>query len=342
MTEPANADRAAHAAQALEAFTAADGPARFSTADTMTELVTGLVHYADRHGINFGQVLAASSEAYTRQRGAEEHPYRVGQEVRLREGVVLSPSLATLPTRGMVVALYPGRQGPQNYAIRFPGEVNAMPFTGSEIEPAPPFQPVRTRQGIVRSLAEAEDVLISTAARIRISQLTKARPAGPDTRDRRLLATALGEMCNLSPDDMLRQVEIRVTAKVQENLASRAASDLGREHARTGIAPIDAEPEPTARLTGALRERGLTIPPDPAFQLAMLFEYRNAFDHASEHLPGSRLSGTKPAVSAPQLAERDFPQRAGESLPALPRATAPATGRSPVQHARRESRSRTT
>lgn len=342
MTEPTNADRAAQAAQALEAFAAAEGPARLSAADAMAELVTGLVHYADRHGINFGQVLAASSDAYTLQRRAEEHPYSVGQEVRLRDAAVLSPSLATLPTRGVVAALYPGGHGPQAYAIRFPGEVNAMPFTGSEIEPAPPFQPVRTRQGIVRSLAEAEDVLISTAARIRVYQLRKARPAGPDTGDLRLLATALGETCDLAPEDMLRQVEIRVTARVQEDLASLAASDLGREHARTGIAPFERERETTERLTGALRERGLTIPSDPAFQRVMLFEYHSAFDYASGKLPRNRLNGTTPAVSTPQLADRDFPRHFGESLAALPRATDPAAGRSPAQHARRHSPSRTT
>ncbi len=342
MTEPANADRAAHAAQALEAFTTVDGRTWLSAADAMAELVTGLVHYADRHGIHFGQVLAASSDAYTVQRGGEEHPHRVGQEVQLRDAAVLSPSLATLPTRGVVAALYPGGHGPQAYAIRFPGEVNAMPFTGSEIELAPPFQPVRTRQGLVRSLAEAEDVLISTAARIRMYYLRKARPAGPDIRDRRLLATALGEMCNLAPEDMLRQVEIRVTARVQEDLASRAASDLGREHARTGIAPFETERETTECLTGALREQGLTIPPDRALQQIMLFEYHSAFDHASRQLPGSRLNGTTPAVSAPQLADRDFPPHLVESLAALPRATDPAAGRSPAQHARRQSPSRTT
>ena len=55
-----------------------------------------------------------------------------------------------------------------------------MPFTGPEIEPAPPFQPVRTGQGTVASLAEAEKVLISTAARIQISRhLAEADGAYP-------------------------------------------------------------------------------------------------------------------------------------------------------------------
>jgi len=80
------------------------------------------------------------------------------------------------------VALYPSAERTQQYAIRFPGEVNAMPFISSEIEPAPPFQPVRTRQGTVASLAEAEEVLISTAARIQISHLHQTRPPEPTSR----------------------------------------------------------------------------------------------------------------------------------------------------------------
>ena len=118
-----------------------------------------------------------------------------------------------------------------------------MPFTGSEIEPAPPFQPVRTRQGTVASLAEAEEVLISTAARIQISHLHKTRPARADIKDRQLLASALGQACGLTPREMLRQAEIQVTATVQRELAMQAAADLGREHARTGTRPFETELE---------------------------------------------------------------------------------------------------
>ena len=178
MTGPGNADRAAWAAQAIEAFQSAaghhGGP---DTAEVIGGLITALCHYADRRGISFGTILTASSDAYLSQRASEQHAYKPGDEVRIRDGAVLAPSLATLPRLGIVTALYPGAGRTQQYAIRFPGEINAMPFTGPEIEPAPPFQPVRTRQGTVASLAEAEEVLISTAARIQISHLYQTRPA---------------------------------------------------------------------------------------------------------------------------------------------------------------------
>jgi len=109
-----------------------------------------------------------------------------------------------------------------------------MPFISSEIEPAPPFEPVRTRQGTVASLAEAEEALITTAARIQISHLHKTRPARADVKDRQLLASVLGQACGLTPEEMLRQAGIQVTATVQRELAMQAAADLGREHARTG------------------------------------------------------------------------------------------------------------
>jgi hypothetical protein len=228
MTEPANTERARHAARALEAFRDANDHERLSADDVVPGLLTGLRHLSDRQGIDFEEALTASSRAYAEQRRSEEHPYRVGQEVQIRDGAVLSPSLTTLPSRGVVAALYPGGISPQAYAIRFPGEMNAMPFIGSEIEPAPPFPPVRTLQGAVCSLTDAEDALIRAAARIRMAGLSGGRPTRSDVQDQRLLTVALGEICNLTPEEMLRQVELRVAARVQQDLATRAADDLGR------------------------------------------------------------------------------------------------------------------
>ncbi|MGH3226897.1 MAG: hypothetical protein ACRDPY_50840, partial [Streptosporangiaceae bacterium] len=247
MTGPANADRATWAAQAIEAFQSAAGHhGGLDTAEAIGSLITALCHYADRRGISFGTILTASSDAYLSQRASEQHPYKVGDEVRIRDGAVLSPSLATLPRLGIVAALYPSAERTQQYAIRFPGELNDMPFTGPEIEPAPPFQPVRTRQGTVASLAEAEEALITTAARIQISHLHKNRPARADIKDRELLASVLGQACDLNPEEMLRQAGIKVTAAVQRELAMQAAADLGREHARTGTRPFETELETAA------------------------------------------------------------------------------------------------
>jgi hypothetical protein len=119
------------------------------------------------------------------------------------------------------------RKGAQTHGIRFLGEVTAMPFGGSEIGPALPFQSVRTR----RSLAEAEEALISM-------------------------------------------------------------------------------------VTDGLRERGLTIPADLAFQRVMLFEYRSAFDYATRAIaakpPGWPQVGSPASwPQFPSAAQRILPGRTG-------------------------------
>ena len=267
MTEPTNGERARRAVRALDTFRTADDPAQLGAGDVLAELLASLRHYADRSGIDFGKVLAASNRAYNEQRGSEGHPYRVGHEVQIRDGVALSPSLTTLPTRGVVAALYPGGLSEQAYAVRFPGEVNAMPFLGSEIEPAPPFPPVQTSRGAVRCLTDAEDALIRAAARIQVHRLGGTRQDRADIRDRRVLAAALGEICGLTPEQMLGQVDLRVTAKVREDLADNSA----------------------------------------------------------------------PAVAAPQLAGRDYPQRPGGLRAVVLGAAEPAATNHPEREARRSS-----
>jgi hypothetical protein len=319
VTGPANAERAAWAAQAIEAFQSAAGRDRgLDTAEAIGSLITALCHYADRRGISFGTVLTASSDAYLSQRASGQYAYRVGDEVRIRDGLVLAPSLATLPKAGIVAALYPSAERTGQYAVRFPGEISAMPFTGSEIEPAPPFRPVRTRQGTVASLAGAEQVLISTAARIQISHLHKTRPARADLQDRHLLASALGQACGLTPQEMLRQAEIQVTATVRRELAMQAAADLGREHARTGTRPFETEPETAARLADALRGKGCALPVDDPSLRELLWEYRFAFgrEKTAPHRPRPPRP-QREAASPAELAGRDHPAPAGRPLPAV-------------------------
>jgi hypothetical protein len=313
MTGPGNADRAAWAARAIEAFQSAAGQhGGLDPAEAAGNLIAALCHYADRRGISFGEILTASSDAYLSQRASEQHAYKPGDEVRICDGAVLAPSLASLPRLGIVTALYPGAGRTQQYAIRFPGEVNVMPFTGPEIEPAPPFQPVRTGQGTVASLAAVEEVLISTAARIQISHLHKTRPARADIKDRHLLASVLGRACGLTPEEVLRQAEIQVTATVRREMAMQAAADLGREHARTGAPPFETEPETAARLADVLREKGCALPGDDPSARELLREYRFAFGHEKAGL--NRPGPSRPqrnTASPAELAGRDFLAPAG-------------------------------
>ena len=166
------------------------------------------------------------------------------------------------------------------------------------------------------SLAEAEEVLISTAARIQISHLHKTRPARADLQDRHLLASALGQACGLTPQEMLRQAGIQVTATVRRELAMQAAADLGREHARTGTRPFETEPETAARLADALRGKGCALPADDPSLRELLREYRFAFGRektAPHRPPRSQRNAASPA----ELAGRDHPAPAGRPLSAV-------------------------
>jgi hypothetical protein len=316
VTAPGNADRAAWAAQAIDAFQSAAGQhSGPGTPEAIGSLITALCHYADRRGISFGEILTASSDAYLSQRASEQHPYKVGDEVRIRDGAVLAPSLATLPRLGTVTALYPSADRTQQYAIRFPGEINAMPFISSEMESAPPFQPVRTRQGTVASLAEAEEALIGTAARIRISRLHKTRPARADIKDRQILAAALGHTCSLTPQEMLRQVEIQVTARVHRELTVQAAADPGREHTGASTRPSGTETDAAARLPGVSREEGRALQGDDPRPRELPGEYHSASGYQKAEprrppLPSSPGNAATPA----ELAGQDFPGHAGLPL----------------------------
>jgi hypothetical protein len=214
MTGPSNADQARHADQAMRAFLLAEGRTGLNPREAITALLTSLRHYADRLGTDFGDALTTSSSEYARQRQHEEHAYTIGQEIVLRTRRVLPPSLASLPVRGVIEALYPGGSGTQMYAIRFPGEASVMPFTGDEIEPAPAFPPVRTSRGVaVTSLAHAGQLLAEAATRIRGNQLRKLPPDKADTADRQHLSAVLGEICDLTPQEILTQIEHQATAR---------------------------------------------------------------------------------------------------------------------------------
>ncbi len=68
MTGARNDDLAMDAARAMDTFAAGDSPALGpSAAGIMASLVTGLLHYADQHGIDFARVLAAGDAAYASQ-----------------------------------------------------------------------------------------------------------------------------------------------------------------------------------------------------------------------------------------------------------------------------------
>src|SRR5579859_954148 len=175
--------------------------------DILADLIAGLHHYADSQGIGFEYALASGQAAYDRHRASEDNPYRIGDEVHLRQR-----RDTTVPSRGVVVSIVPERDGEPTYHVRFPGQADATPLRGLEIGPAGSFPVVTTNQGTAASLAVAERLLIETAARIRACEQRQVPPHEHDLADRDSLLLAIGDACALAGNDVLRHLEPQVAA----------------------------------------------------------------------------------------------------------------------------------
>ena len=175
--------------------------------DILTDLIAGLHHYADSQGIDFENAVASGQAAYDRHRASEGYPYRIGDEVHLRQRRDTG-----VPSRGVVVSIFPERDGEATYHVRFPGQADTTPLRGLEIGPAASFPVVTTNQGTAASMAVAERLLIETAARIRACERRQVPPHEHDLADRDSLLLAVGDACALAGNDVLRYLEPQVAA----------------------------------------------------------------------------------------------------------------------------------
>ncbi len=94
--------------------------------DILADLIAGLHHYADSRGIGFDSAVASGQAAYERHRAGEDNPYRIGDEIRLRQ----RPGTG-FPSRGVVVSIFPERDGEPAYHVRFPGQADTTPLRGT-------------------------------------------------------------------------------------------------------------------------------------------------------------------------------------------------------------------
>ena len=109
--------------------------------DILADLIAGLHHYADSQGIDFENAVASGQAAYDRHRASEDNPYRIGDEVHLRQ----RPDTG-FPSRGVVVSIFPESGGEPAYHVRFPGQADAAPLRGRQIGSAAAFPAVTTNQ----------------------------------------------------------------------------------------------------------------------------------------------------------------------------------------------------
>ena len=210
--------------------------------DLLADLIAGLHHYADARGIDFETAAGAAQTAYGRHRADEQNPYRIGDEVHLRQR-----RDGHVPSRGVVSSIFPERDGTQTYHVRFPGQADTTPLRGSDIGPAASFPRVATRQGAAESLTEAERLLVETAARIRACEQRQVPPHEHDLADKNSLVAAIGEACALDDDDVLHHLEPQIAAwtdvitqpwhPVRVTSASELAALDFPQPVQTGIGP---------------------------------------------------------------------------------------------------------
>jgi hypothetical protein len=189
---------------------------------------------------------------------------------------------------------------------------------------APPFEPVVTHQGVVTDFADAEWLLIRTAARIEQKEQHGYLTSDRDRDDRRALTDALARACSLPESDVLGQLTSKIAARATEIEHGPAdAAQLGHEHGRAGIEPycdLDIDGDATALLS-ALGETEWMTDANHGYRVSLVIAYADAYKQASQH----RLSA---ADSPARIAARDFPPQDRLSphagAPASPDAASPA------------------
>jgi hypothetical protein len=173
--------------------------------DVMAALISDLRHYADWRGIDFDEAATAGGRKYNERRALEWHPYAIGAEVRRQPD-------GHLPSRGVIVSIYPDDGGAQTYHVRFPGDSAATPCREPDLRPADPFPATTINQGTVTSLPAAERIIVETTARIRSCNLRGAVPDGKDIADISVMATALAETCDLTVRQIMDHLEPEIGA----------------------------------------------------------------------------------------------------------------------------------
>jgi hypothetical protein len=245
--------------------------------------------YARRHGLGFETaVTRLTTRLITDLRHYADH-----QGIDFQEALA---SALRVHARQRLRAEGPFETG------QAPGRL--LPAPEYALPAAVSFRMVATNQGVVVSPADAEWLLIRTAARNRECE-QYGYPAQPrDADDQRVLAEALAEASGQSPATILTGLAPQIADRVtQIEHGSRAAFELGREHGRTGTPPycdLGIDGDATA-LLHALGETEWMTDANHQYRVALVTAYAYAYKQAAGH-------GQSPADSPARIAARDFPR----------------------------------
>lgn len=177
---------------------------------------------------------------------------------------------------------------------------------------APAFELIATHQGIITTFPDAEWHLVRTAARVDYqARHLPQYPYDRDDDDLIALSRALGRMCGLTAEEIVRALTPRIDARITEiEQGPDAAADLGREHGRAGTPPycdLDIDGDATALMHAFGETEPMTDANHP-HRLALVTAYAHAYRQAA---PQPSAAAASPA----RMAAEDFPRRPGQPAP---------------------------
>jgi hypothetical protein len=198
-----------------------------------------------------------------------------------------------------------------------PFETGQDPSPERAPQPTSPFPPCATNQGVVISAADAEWLLVRTAARNLASERAGLPPGRRDADDERVLTHALADARGQRAGEVFAELAPGVAARIMQLEDGPAvAAALGRVHGQAGTAPhCDLNTEGDAdTLMRALGETEPMTDANHQYRVLLVTAYADAYRGAAGHGP--------PAADSPaRIAARDFPQ----SRPMAARAGTPET-----------------
>jgi hypothetical protein len=300
----ATASRAVIAEEAISIFERSiSAPGQHTTGLWPPQALSSLHGYASRNGLGFESAVASLMA----QLIADLRHYADHQGTDF--GQALTAGLRAHALRRLRA------EGPFQTGQE-PGQLQAPAFP---LPAGASFPPAATNQGVVVSPADAEWLLIRTAARNQ-ERWQNGLPADRrDTDDERVLTEALAAASGQAPEKIFTGLAPQIAARVMQiEDGPAAAARLGREHGRASTPPccdLDAGGD-AAGLLHALGETEWTTNATRPYRASLVTAYAEAYQQAAVHGPPA---GHSPALSA----ARDFPRQGTPDA----QATAPGPGR---------------
>jgi hypothetical protein len=203
-----------------------------------------------------------------------------------------------------------------------PFQTGQSPAPGHAPQATAPFPPCATNQGVVISAADAEWLLVRTAARNLASEQAGLPPDRRDADDECVLTQALAGARGQRTREVFARLAPGIAARIMQlEDGPAAAAALGREHGHARTVPYcDLSTEgDAAALMRALGETEPMTDANHQYRVLLVTAYAEAYRQAA----GPRLP---PADYPARIAARDFPRTTPPAAqPGTPAALDPGT-----------------